>query len=73
MYGAYITYSQLNEYLPYVIENNLVERREGTDLYRLTEKGYILLSKCRGLDGFTSIRDYPESRRTKKDQIFVKK
>lgn len=57
MYGAYITYSQLNEYMPFLLENKLLMRKEGTELYRLTEKGYRMLNKCRELDEFTSAKE----------------
>ena len=60
MYGAYITYSQLNEYVPYLLEIKMIMRREGTELYRLTEKGYRLLNKCRELDEFTGTKEQPE-------------
>lgn len=57
MYGAYITYAQLNEYMPYLLENKLLSLKEGTDLYRLTEKGYKLLNKCKELDEITSSKE----------------
>lgn len=57
MYGAYITYSQLNEYIPYLLENKLLALKDGTDLYRLTEKGYKLLNKCKELDEITNFRE----------------
>ena len=59
MYGAYITYSQLNEYMPYLIKNKILTRKEGTELYRLTEKGQKLLLKCRELDDLTAKKEIP--------------
>lgn len=39
MYKAYLSYTQLKEYLRFLQENNLVKYEEGTQLYRVTEKG----------------------------------
>ena len=39
MYIAFLSYSQLNEYLSILIENNLIEYRDGTQTYKTTEKG----------------------------------
>ncbi len=39
MYRAYLSYTQLKEYLRFLQENNLVKYEEGTQLYRVTEKG----------------------------------
>jgi predicted transcriptional regulator len=39
MYNAFLSYNQLNEYLSILIENNLIEYRDGTQTYKTTEKG----------------------------------
>jgi predicted transcriptional regulator len=39
MYKAYLSYTQVKEYLRFLQENNLVKYEEGTQLYRVTEKG----------------------------------
>ena len=39
MYFAFLSYNQLNEYLSILIENNLIEYRDGTHTYKTTEKG----------------------------------
>ena len=39
MYSAFLSYSQLKDYLDILIENNLIENIEGTQTYRTTEKG----------------------------------
>ena len=39
MYAAFLSYAQLKEYLSVLIENNLVEYRDGTQTYKTTEKG----------------------------------
>ena len=43
MYKAFLSYSQLREYLSVLIENNLLEYLEGSQTYKTTEKGLILL------------------------------
>ena len=39
MYFAFLSYNQVNEYLSILIENNLIEYRDGTHTYKTTEKG----------------------------------
>ena len=43
MYKAFLSYSQLIEYLSVLIENNLLEYLEGTKTFRTTEKGINFL------------------------------
>jgi predicted transcriptional regulator len=43
MYRAFISYNQLKEYLPVLIENNLLEYHDGTQTFRTTEKGLNFL------------------------------
>ena len=43
MYLAFLSYSQLKEYLSVLIENNLLEYLEGTRTFRTTEKGLNFL------------------------------
>ena len=43
MYKAMLSYNQLKEYLSFLIENNLIEYRDGTHEFRTTEKGLNLL------------------------------
>lgn len=44
MYKAYLSYSQLVEYLAYLKQNQLIELVEGTEHYRPTEKGLKFLN-----------------------------
>ncbi|MDE1727509.1 MAG: hypothetical protein KGH89_09670, partial [Thaumarchaeota archaeon] len=44
MYRAYLSYSQLVEYMTYLKQNKLISLGEGTDLYRSTEKGLKFLN-----------------------------
>ena len=39
MYKAFLSYGQLKEYLSVLIENNLIEYRDGTRKFKTTEKG----------------------------------
>ena len=43
MYKAFLSYSQLREYLSVLIENSLLEYLEGSQTYKTTEKGLNLL------------------------------
>jgi predicted transcriptional regulator len=45
MYSAFLSYSQLKDYLDVLIENNLIEYLEGTQTFRTTEKGLNFLKK----------------------------
>jgi predicted transcriptional regulator len=42
MYNAFLSYNQLKEYLPVLIENNLIYL-ESTQIYKTTEKGLKFL------------------------------
>ena len=43
MYKAFLSYAQLREYLSVLIENNLLEYLEGSQVYKTNEKGFNLL------------------------------
>ena len=43
MYSAFLSYTQLKEYLSVLIENNLLDYIEGTQTFRTTEKGLNFL------------------------------
>ncbi|MHB8566812.1 MAG: winged helix-turn-helix domain-containing protein [Nitrososphaerales archaeon] len=46
MYGAYLSFSQIEEYLGYILQQGLITQEPGTNLYRLSENGmkYLNLS-----------------------------
>ena len=43
IYVAFLSYKQLQEYLPPLIQNGLLEKLEGTKRYKITEKGLKIL------------------------------
>ena len=45
MYRAFLSYGQLKEYLSILIENNLIEFLDGTQMFKTTEKGLNYLKK----------------------------
>ena len=53
MYKAYLSYSQLVEYLTFLQKNKLITLVEGTDLYRPTEKGLVFLNMSVELNKMT--------------------
>ena len=56
MYKAYLSYSQLTQYMSFLIENNLIERKLGSELYTLTEKGSRLLLVYKELDDMIPLK-----------------
>jgi predicted transcriptional regulator len=43
MYGSFLSFAQINEYLNFLIANALIMRSEQTRIYGLTEKGMRFL------------------------------
>jgi len=43
MYKAYLSYTQVKEYLSFMLENDMIMYEEGSHLYRTTEKGLHFL------------------------------
>ena len=39
MYKAYLSYAQVKEYLRFLQESSLIKYEEGTQIYKITEKG----------------------------------
>ena len=43
MYGSFLSFAQINEYLNFLLANTLITRSEETRIYGLTEKGMRFL------------------------------
>jgi len=46
MYKAFLTFTQMREYLGLLIEKELIRYEDGAQKYRTTEKGMRLLQMC---------------------------
>lgn len=57
MYKAYLSYAQLKEYLAYMQENGLVRYEEGTQLYKITEKGMKVMHLYEEIDDMISTKN----------------
>jgi predicted transcriptional regulator len=55
MYGAYLSYAQVKEYLSFLLEKNLISYEEGTSLYKLTPTGMKLLQTYEGISDLISV------------------
>jgi len=55
MYGAYLSFAQLKEYLAFLQDKNLVAYEQGTGLYKLTERGMHLLRTYEGISDLISV------------------
>ena len=62
MYEAYLSFSQLEEYLALLRRNGLLEYNETSTTFKTTEKGVRLLELCNKLHEIVNIRV------TRKDQ-----
>ena len=61
MYDAYLSYTQLTEYLSFLIETKLIKRQEGLGIYKLTEKGHRYYLKCKEIDEMLETKEIPEN------------
>lgn len=55
MYGAYISYAQVKEYLDLLMKKGLLRYQAGTGLYMLTEKGLQYLKKYDEISDMISV------------------
>jgi len=55
MYAAYLSYAQVKEYLSFLQTKGLLSYEEGTQLFRLTEKGLHYLSTFDQISDMISI------------------
>jgi predicted transcriptional regulator len=49
MYGAYLSYAQVKEYLSFLLERDLIRYEEGSRLYKLSERGMKVLEAYEGI------------------------
>ncbi len=54
MYGAYLSFSQLKEYLNLLLYNGMLSYNKGTNKYRTTEKGMDFLKAHQYIDDMLS-------------------
>ena len=57
MYGAYLSYAQVKEYLSFMIEKDLVRYEEGSAVYKLTQKGVQLLRVYEDISDMITVND----------------
>ena len=58
MYRAYLSYSQVTEYLKHLQLNDLITYEEGTHLYRPTEKGLKFLSLSNDMNELVTLTHF---------------
>ena len=49
MYGAYLSYTQVKEYLGFMLQRDLIRYEEGSGLYKLSERGMKVLQAYEGI------------------------
>jgi predicted transcriptional regulator len=59
MYGAYISYAQVKEYLAFLLKKDLIKYEDGTGVYKLTEKGLQYLRAFDQINEIISLEDKP--------------
>ena len=57
MYGAYLSYAQVKEYLSFLIEKDLIRYEEGSAVYKLTQKGVQLLRVYVDISDMITVND----------------
>jgi predicted transcriptional regulator len=57
MYGAYLSFAQINEYLTFLLEKSLMIRDEVTHTYAPTEKGIQFMRMFDKMDKLISLND----------------
>ena len=59
MYKAYLSYTQLIQYMSFLIENKLIECQPGSERYTLTKNGQKVLSLYKELDDMIPLKNEP--------------
>ena len=62
MYEAFLSFSQVEEYIALLLRNSLLEHDNLKKTYKTTEKGLRLLELC------NSINEIVDTKKTKKDE-----
>src|SRR5437016_4499440 len=57
MYGACLSYAQVKEYLSFMIEKELIRYEEGSQVYKLTQKGLQLLHVYEDIGDMITLKD----------------
>jgi predicted transcriptional regulator len=57
MYGAYLSYAQVKEYLAFLQSKELLMYEEGTGIYRLTAKGLQFMGSLEEINDVISVGD----------------
>ena len=57
MYKAYLSYTQLIQYMSFLIEAKLIECKPGSELYTLTKNGLRALSLYKELDNMIPLKN----------------
>ncbi len=57
MYGAYLSYGQVREYIEFLQSKGLLSYEEGTSQYRLTEKGLQFMGVLEEINDAISLGD----------------
>jgi predicted transcriptional regulator len=57
MYGAFLSFGQINEYLTFLLSNNLIVKDEMTHTYAPTERGIHFLQIFEEMDKLISLDD----------------
>ena len=57
MYKAYLSYNQLKEYLQFLQESNLIKYESGSQIYRITDKGFQFLRAYEEISGLVAQND----------------
>ncbi len=57
MYGAYLSYSQVQEYIEFLQSKELLMQEEETNIYRLTAKGLQFMGAVEEVNDMISVGD----------------
>ena len=56
MYKAFLSYSQLKEYLEILVEKELLEYNNKSQIYRTTEKGHAYLKEYEKIGDYVNLK-----------------